>query len=111
MLSPRFAVYISVPGAGVGCNVGMSGCLTAEMLAGCNWALDVKPLLEATAGDTATARFVGALCSCAATPPGGCGLRRHAAPPKRRHEVDVTIRADQRRKTSSLQTRLRSSRA
>src|ERR1700680_4736842 len=105
MLSPRFAVYISVPGAAVGCNAGMSACLTAEMLAGCNWALDFKPLWEA--GDTATACFVAALCSCAATTPEGRGLSRHAAPPKRRHEADVITRADQRRKTSSLQTRLR----
>src|SRR4030088_1917351 len=111
MLSPRFALYISVPGAAAGCNAGMSARLTAEMLAGCNWALDFKPLWEATAGDTATACFVGALCSCAATTTEGCGLRRHAAPPKRRQEVDVITRVDQRRKTSSLQTRLRSYRA
>src|SRR5258708_32915878 len=111
MLSPRFALYISVPGAAVGCNAGMSACLTAEMLAGCNWALDFKPLWEATGGDTATACFVDAVRSCAATTPERCGLSRHAAPPKRRHEVDVITRADQRRKTSSLQTRLRSYRA
>src|SRR5882762_4908676 len=111
MLSPRFAVYISVPGAVEGCNAGMSACLTAEMLAGCSWALDFKPLWEATAGDTVAACFVDALCSRAATIPEGCGPSRHAAPPKRRHEVDVITRADQRRKTSSLQTRLRSYRA
>src|SRR6202011_3953058 len=111
MLSPRFAVYISVPGAAVGGNAGMAACLAAEMLAGCNWALDFKPLWEATAGDTATACLVGALCSCAATTMEGCGLSRHAAPTKRRQEVDVITRADQRRKTSSLQTRLRSYRA
>ncbi len=107
MLSPRLAVYISVPGAAVGCKAGMSAALTAEMLAGCNWALDFKPLWAA--GDTAMACFVDALCCSAAT--GRCGPRRHAAPPNRRHEVDVITRADQRRKTSSLQTRLRSYRA
>src|ERR1700730_13566007 len=111
MLSPRFAVYISVPGAAVGCNAGMSACLTAEMLAGCNWALDYKPPWEATAGDMAAACFVDALCSCAATPPEGRGLSRHAAPPKRRHEADAITRTDQRRKTSSLRTRFRSYRA
>jgi hypothetical protein len=109
MLSPRFAVYISVPGAAVGCNPGMSACLTAEMLAGCNRAPDFEPLWEATAGDTAC--FVEVLRSCAAATPEGCGLSRHAAPPKRRHVVEVITRADQLRKTSSLQTRLRSYRA
>ena len=94
----------------MGCNAGMSACLTAEMLAGCNWALDFKPLWEPPAGDTATACLVDALCSCGATTPEGHGLN-HAAPPKRRHEADVTTRANQRRKTSSLQTRLRSYRA
>src|SRR5260370_25617775 len=95
MLSPRLAVYISVPGAAVGCKGGMSAALTAEMLAGCNWALDFKPLWEATAGDTAMACFVDALCSSPATET--CGPRPPAAPPNRRHEVDVITRADHRR--------------
>src|SRR5260370_9728262 len=77
--SPRLAVYISVPGAAVGCKAGMSAALTAEMLAGCNWALDFKPLWEATAGDTAMDCFLGALFSSAAT--GTCCPWRHAAPP------------------------------
>src|SRR3981081_4459616 len=111
MLSPRFAVYIAVPGAAVGCNAGMSAALTAEMLAGCNWGLDFKPLWGPTAGDTAMACLGDALCCCAAATPESCGPRRHAGAPNRRHEVDVTIRTDQRRKTPSLQTRLRSYRA
>jgi len=58
------------------------------MLAGCSWALDFKPLWEATAGDTVAACFVDALCSRAATIPEGCGPS--AMRPRRKEDMRLT---------------------
>src|ERR1700675_2760321 len=89
MASPRFAIYISVPGAATG---GASLAVVGiEALAGCSCA--------AVAGLAVWASAVRLEDECEAA--------RHPAAAKRRQEIPVMMRIDERRKRSSAKTYLK----